>query len=39
MNFQEFKIKEKSKPNHFIFAMDDSGSMGATDGKPINRWE
>ena len=28
-----------SKSKHFILAMDDSGSMSCSDGKPINRWQ
>ena len=31
--------KLNTPPNHFIFAMDDSGSMKAHDGKPISRWQ
>jgi hypothetical protein len=39
INYCDKKKKGNNKPIHFIFAMDDSGSMREDDGEPMNRWE
>jgi hypothetical protein len=32
-------MKTPGNPFHYIFALDDSGSMGNKDGNFLNRWD